>query len=60
MDRARLRVVFGGGKTFSHGLGQNLKCLRRRGMSVLPPDSVAKVFLQHGTQIFRAVRTTIE
>ena len=38
-DRPRLRAVFGGGKTFSHSLGQNRKSRRLPVRSVLPPTT---------------------
>src|SRR6266403_772939 len=39
VHRARLLAVFGGQKTFPHGLGQTRKSARLNGMSVLPPTA---------------------
>ena len=47
MDYARLRAVFGGGKTFSHGLGQKRKCPGSRGTSVLPSGADIVSLPQH-------------
>src|SRR4030095_17235841 len=45
VDHAQLPAVFGGEKTFSHGLGQKRKSRPCGGMSALPPILLKKSFL---------------
>jgi hypothetical protein len=75
VHHARLLAVIGVRKTFPHGLGQNRKSSMRANVVRFAPesghfatesacpfraDSVAKVFLRHGSQILRGAGAAIE